>query len=83
MKEILDEAFSLIGKDVVLAHAKDLDHDGDAGHLPAGQGKLDYDHYIALLHKYKFRGPLLLHSLSEAQVPSCTDFLRGKISRLA
>jgi Xylose isomerase-like TIM barrel len=40
MKEILDEAFALVGKDVVLAHAKDLDHDGNAGHKAAGQGKL-------------------------------------------
>ena len=83
MKEILDEAFALIGKDIVLAHAKDLDHDGDAGHLAAGQGKLDYDRYVALLHKYRFTGPLLLHSLSEAQVPGCVTFLREKIARLA
>src|SRR3954468_19044410 len=32
MKEILDEAFALVGKDIVLCHAKDLDHDGEAGH---------------------------------------------------
>lgn len=83
MKEILDEAFALIGKDIVLAHAKDLDHDGDAGHLPAGQGKLDYDHYVALLRKYQFKGPLLLHSLSEAQVPGCVSFLREKLARFA
>lgn len=82
MREILDEAFTLLGKDIVLAHAKDLDHDGDAGHLPAGQGKLDYDHYVALLHKYRFPGPLLLHSLSAAQVPGCVAFLREKVTRL-
>jgi sugar phosphate isomerase/epimerase len=82
MKEILDEAFAIIGKDVVLAHAKDLDHDGDAGHLPAGQGKLDYDRYVSLLHSCRFPGPLLLHGLSEAQVPGCVAFLREKISRL-
>jgi sugar phosphate isomerase/epimerase len=82
MKEILDEAFALIGKDVVLAHAKDLDHDGDAGHMPAGQGKLDYDRYVALLHRSRFPGPLLLHGLSEAQVPGCVAFLREKIARL-
>jgi len=80
MKEILEEAFTLIGREVVLAHAKDLDHDGDAGHLPAGHGKLDYDTYIALLRKYKFTGPLLLHSLTEAQVPECVNFLRRKIN---
>jgi sugar phosphate isomerase/epimerase len=82
MKEILEEAFALIGKDVVLAHAKDLDHDGDAGHKAAGQGKLDYDRYVSLLHTSGFPGPLLLHGLSEAQVPGCVAFLREKIARL-
>jgi len=82
MKEILDEAFALVGKDVVLAHAKDLDHDGDAGHKAAGQGKLDYDRYLSLLHSHRFPGPLLLHGLSEAQIPGCVAFLREKITHL-
>jgi len=80
MKEILDEAFALVGKDIVLAHAKDLDHDGDAGHRPAGHGVLDYDRYVRLLRTYHFRGPLLLHGLSPAQVPGCLAFLRGKLA---
>jgi sugar phosphate isomerase/epimerase len=82
MDEVLDHAFELIGKDIVMAHAKDLDHDGDAGDLPAGSGKLDYDRYLGLLHKYGFNGPLLLHSLSEAQVPGCVKFLREKLARI-
>ncbi len=82
MREILDEAFAFVGKDVVLAHAKDLDHDGDAGHLAAGQGKLDYDRYLSLLHAYRFQGPLLLHGLSAAQVPGCVAFLRQKLAGL-
>ncbi len=82
MSQILDEAFELLGKDIVLAHAKDLDRDGDAGHLAAGKGRLDYDRYISLLHKCGFRGPLLLHGLSEAQVPGCVAFLREKLARL-
>ena len=83
MSEILDEAFALVGKDVVMAHAKDLDHDGEAGHLAAGQGKLDYDRYLSLLHASGFKGPLLLHGLSEAQVPGCVGFLRERLARLA
>jgi sugar phosphate isomerase/epimerase len=83
MREMLDEAFALVGKDIVMAHAKDLDHDGDAGHLAAGQGKLDYDRYLSLLHTYGFKGPLLLHGLSEAQVPGCVAFLRERLARLA
>src|SRR5436305_9757533 len=58
MKEILDEAFALVGKDIVLCHAKDLDHDGAAGHKAAGQSVLDYARYIRLSRKYDFKGPL-------------------------
>jgi sugar phosphate isomerase/epimerase len=82
MQEILDEAFALVGKDIVLAHAKDLDHDGEAGHKPAGQGVLDYGRYLGLLRKYDFKGPLLLHGLSVAQVPGCLAFLRAKLASL-
>jgi sugar phosphate isomerase/epimerase len=83
MGEMIEEAFALVGRDIVLAHAKDLDHDGDAGHLPAGKGKLDYDRYVSLLHSCGFQGPILLHGLSEAQVPGCVAFLREKLARLA
>jgi sugar phosphate isomerase/epimerase len=79
MKEILDEAFALVGKDIALAHAKDLDRDGDAGHKAAGEGLLDYVHYLRLLRANRFQGPLLLHGLSKAQVPGCVAFLRAKI----
>ncbi len=83
MGAILDQAFALVGKDVVMAHAKDLDHDGDAGHVAAGHGKLDYDRYLSLLIRYGVKGPLFLHGLSEAQVPGCVAFLRETLARVA
>jgi len=83
MGPILDQAFALVGKDVVMAHAKDLDHDGDAGHVAAGHGKLDYERYLSLLNRYGFKGPLFLHGLSEAQVPGCVAFLRDTLARVA
>ena len=83
MSEVLDQSIALLGKDIVLAHAKDLSRDGDAGHEPAGHGKLDYRRYLSLLHACGFRGPLLLHGLSEAQVPGCVAFLREKLARVA
>jgi len=79
MREILDEAFALLGPDIVLAHAKDLSRDGEAGHDAAGTGLLDYDRYVALLGAVGFDGPLVLHSLQEAQVAGCVAFLRGKL----
>jgi sugar phosphate isomerase/epimerase len=83
MKEILEEAFVLLGRDIVLAHAKDLDRDGDAGHKAAGEGVLDYDLYLRLLRANRFKGPLLLHGLNRAQVPGCVAFLRAKLARAA
>ena len=82
MRDVLDQAFELVGKDIVLAHAKDLSHDGDAGHEAAGQGRLDYDRYLSLLHGCGFQGPILLHGLSEAQVPGCVAFLRDGLARI-
>lgn len=82
MAEVLNEAFALVGNDIVLAHAKDLSHDGDAGHEAAGHGQLDYDRYLSLLDEYDFHGPLLLHGLAESQVSGCVAFLRSKLAGL-
>jgi sugar phosphate isomerase/epimerase len=83
MHSALDEAFKLLGWDIVVAHAKDLSRDGQAGHSAAGTGMLDYDHYIALLQAVGFEGPLILHSLAEAEVPQSVAFLRRKLMRAA
>ncbi len=80
MAKILDEAVDLLGADIVLAHAKDLDRDGEAGQVAAGRGVLDYDRYLRLLAEAGFDGPLILHSLDEAEVRGCVEFLRGKLA---
>lgn len=77
MAEILEEAMKLLGPDIVLAHAKDLSHDGAAGHEAAGTGLLDYARYLSLLRGAGFDGALILHSLSEAQVPAAVAFVRA------
>lgn len=79
MRRVLTEAFALLSDDIVLAHAKDLDHDGDAGHLAAGTGLLDYPLYLHLLQQSGYRGPLILHGLTEEQVPSSVAFLRERL----
>jgi sugar phosphate isomerase/epimerase len=78
-REMLDEAFALLGQDIALAHAKDLDHDGEAGHLAAGKGLLDYDHYLFLLDQLEVKVPLILHGLTEAELPESLAFVREKV----
>jgi len=82
MREKIDEAFALLGNDTVLAHAKDLDRDGEAGHLAAGEGLLDYDHYLSLLNAVDLDVPLILHGLEEGQVGGCVAFLNRKMALL-
>jgi len=76
-REILDEAFALLGDDIGMAHAKDLTKDGAAGNAAAGTGLLDYGYYIHLLRQCGFDGALVLHGLSAAQAPACVAFLRS------
>ena len=76
MREMLDEAFELVGDDIVLGHAKDLDHDGEAGHLAAGVGVLDYRYYLALMQDSGFDGAIILHALTPAEAGARLDFVR-------
>ena len=76
-REILDEAFELLGDDIGLAHAKDLTRDGAAGNVAAGTGLLDYGYYIHLLRQSGFYGAVVLHGLSSAQAAGCVAFLKS------
>ena len=81
MRDRLEEAFALLADDIALAHAKDLDHDGEAGHLGAGRGVMDYALYLSLLQQSGFGGVLVLHQLrglSDADIGSCFSYVRSK-----
>ncbi len=80
MHDMLTQAIELLDGDIILAHAKDLDRDGEAGHLAAGHGMLDYRHYLGLLKQAGFTGPILLHGLSEDQVDGCVRFVRESLN---
>jgi len=77
MRKVLAEAFDLLGSDIVLAHAKDLDKDGEAGHLAAGRGRLDYSYYLELLRKSGFDGTIILHALQPAEAKDRLAFVRS------
>jgi len=76
MRKVLDEAFELLGSDITLAHAKDLDQDGKAGHVAAGRGRLDYPYYLELLRTSGFQGSIILHALKPAEAKDRLAFVR-------
>ena len=77
MQAVLDDAFDLLGDHIAIAHAKDLDRDGDSGNRAAGTGKLDYERYVALLCGLSFDVPVILHGLGEEQVDDAVAMLRN------
>ena len=72
-------AFDLLGDDVVLAHAKDVRHDGAI--VAAGQGQLDYPLYLTLLARAGKNIPLILHGLDETHVSNTVAFLWAALAR--
>lgn len=79
MTNVLSDAFSLLGKDIVLAHAKDISTNRAAAFTAAGQGCLDYKTYLRLLVQAGYGGPLIMHSLSEQQILSSKTFLEAML----
>lgn len=72
-KKVLDEALTLLGDAIVIAHAKDRNIDFKA--CAAGKGILDFEYYLQGLKKIGFTGPLIMHGLEEEDVAFSRDFL--------
>ena len=77
-KEVLDEAFALLGDSIVIAHAKDRDKDFQA--CAAGKGILDFEYYLQCAKQSGFNGPIIMHGLEERDVAFSRDFLRQTLA---
>jgi sugar phosphate isomerase/epimerase len=76
---VLNEAFELLGDDVVLAHGKDLSFEG--AFCAAGQGIVPWDHCLNLFAATGFNGPIILHSLKEEEADQVISFMRDRLDR--
>ena len=79
-EQILDEAFELLGDDIVIVHAKDVMATGEV--VAAGKGDLDYGLYLKHLSEAGYGGPLVMHGLAEEEVEGSLAFLRGKLAEV-
>ncbi len=77
LNDVLSESFDLLGEHIVIAHAKDIIIDRESEFAAAGQGIVDYRHYLQLLSDVKFDGALILHGLLEDQVEGSLSFIRA------
>lgn len=82
MRATLQEAFDLLGPEIVLAHAKDI-ADPVRASQAAGRGLLDWSSYLSLLRQSGYRGPVILHGLPESEVSASISFLREILHALS
>lgn len=76
-KIILHTAFSLLGKEICLAHGKDFIYSDHISFVAPGEGMLDYKEYISYLKSYQYNGPFIMHGLNAHQVKKSVSYLRG------
>ncbi len=79
-RKIVADGIALLADRIALAHAKDRNADGSFA--TAGQGVLDYPHYLAELRRSGFDGPLVTHGLSAAEAPGVAHFLNATLAAL-
>jgi len=77
----IDGALDRLGPMTVLAHAKDRHADGAVA--PAGEGVVDWPHFLRGLKACGFDGPLIAHGMSQSDAPAVAEFLTSRLRSLA
>jgi len=72
-KDIMAEAFDLLGADTVQAHAKDIDLQGCV--TAPGQGAVDLKMFVAGLRRVNYTGPLVAHGFAEKDTLQAGHYL--------
>jgi len=85
--EVITDGLTLLGNRIAIAHCKDIAATAAKEtvpqdeplyvHVAAGEGILNYRHYLSELERLTPTGvPLILHGLTEEQIPSAVAFMR-------
>lgn len=79
-RRIISQAIALLADRIVMAHAKDRDAQG--GFITAGQGVVDFDHFLGTLRMAGFDGELVTHGLSAPEAAGVARFLADTLDSL-
>jgi sugar phosphate isomerase/epimerase len=83
MDPMLEEMFRLLGKQIVLAHAKDVKASADGTDLPAsGKGVRDYPLFLRLLAGLNRELYLIIEHLTLDDVPRARDYVLSQFEKI-
>ncbi len=73
----LTHASEVFGRDVVLAHGKDIRESDGIDFCATGEGIVDFELFKRLLEENNFSGDFMLHGIyDEAKMPTAVEFIR-------
>ena len=71
-RAVIGHAFDVFGRDVVLAHGKDIAESDGIRFCAAGEGIVDFPYFIKRLRGVGYRGVMMLHGIDrEDKMPAC------------
>ena len=80
--ETIRNAFRLLGKEVVLAHGKDIAEGENVSFASPGMGIVNYDLFFKLLKEIQYNGGLILHGVhNPADFPASIRIMREKLHK--
>ena len=83
MKPMLEDIFKRVGRETVIAHAKDVKASANGPDLPAaGLGALDYPLYLRLLAELDREIWLVVEHLMLDDVARASNYVKAQIERL-
>lgn len=77
---MIAQGIDLLAGDIAMVHAKDRAADGRV--VAAGQGTIDFKHYLGSLRRAGFAGPVITHGLSAAEAPAVARFLTETLAQI-
>ena len=79
-RDILSHAVDLLADRTLMTHAKDRDAQG--GFVTAGQGVVDFPHFLGRLQAAGFDGDLVTHGLTAAEAPGVAAYLARTLAAI-
>jgi sugar phosphate isomerase/epimerase len=79
-RDVIAAAVDLLADRIVMAHAKDRDLQG--GFATAGQGVVDFPHFLGRLRAAGFAGDVVTHGLSADEAPGVAVYLAATLAAL-
>lgn len=71
-RAVIGHAFDVFGRDVVLAHGKDIAESDGIRFCAAGEGIVDFPYFIKRLRDANYQGVMMLHGIDrEDKMPAC------------